>query len=93
LTKRQAVSVMPSVGLANLRENGVRSLAVQCHRHAFRRVEKSRKQAALADGEGRGTGKLVLSAAVLLQQAPHVPEKHVTTGTMIAIWMLRLDDK
>jgi len=31
LTKRQAVSVMPSVGLANMRENGVRSLAVQCH--------------------------------------------------------------
>jgi integrase len=29
-------------------------------RHAFRRVEKSRKQAALADGEGRGTGRLVL---------------------------------
>jgi hypothetical protein len=32
LTKRQAVSVMPSVGLANLHENGVRSLAVLCHR-------------------------------------------------------------
>jgi hypothetical protein len=31
LTKRQA-GVMPSVGLANLHENGVRSLAVQCHR-------------------------------------------------------------
>jgi hypothetical protein len=31
LTKRQAVSAMPSVGLANMRENGVRALAVQCH--------------------------------------------------------------
>jgi hypothetical protein len=31
LTKRQAVSVMPSVGLAYMRENGVRSDAVQRH--------------------------------------------------------------
>jgi integrase len=29
-------------------------------RHALKRVEKSRKQEALADGEGRGTGRLVL---------------------------------
>jgi integrase len=29
-------------------------------RHALKRVEKSRKQEALSDGEGRGTGRLVL---------------------------------
>lgn len=29
-------------------------------RHALKRVEKSRKQEALTDGEGRGTGRLVL---------------------------------
>ena len=29
-------------------------------RYALKRVEKSRKQEALADGEGRGTGRLVL---------------------------------
>ena len=29
-------------------------------RHAIKRVEKSRKQMTLADGEGRGTGRLVL---------------------------------
>jgi integrase len=29
-------------------------------RHALKRVEKSRKQGSLADGEGRGTGRLVL---------------------------------
>ena len=29
-------------------------------RHAIKRVEKSRKQKTLADGEGRGTGRLVL---------------------------------
>ena len=29
-------------------------------RHAIKRVEKSRKQKILSDGEGRGTGRLVL---------------------------------
>src|SRR5437016_14378336 len=29
-------------------------------RHALKRVEKSRKQRMLVDGEGRGTGRLVL---------------------------------
>src|ERR1700704_1904123 len=29
-------------------------------RHALKRVRKSRKQESLADGEGRGTGRLVL---------------------------------
>jgi hypothetical protein len=29
-------------------------------RQALKRVEKSRKQATLTDGEGRGTGRLVL---------------------------------
>jgi hypothetical protein len=29
-------------------------------RHAIKRVEKSRKQSELTDGEGRGTGRLVL---------------------------------
>jgi integrase len=38
--------------MANLTDAGIR--------YALRRVEKSRKQEALADGEGRGTGRLVL---------------------------------
>ncbi|MFK0691121.1 hypothetical protein ACFX5Q_23400 [Mesorhizobium sp. IMUNJ 23033] len=29
-------------------------------RHAIKRVEKSGKQVSLTDGEGRGTGRLVL---------------------------------
>ena len=29
-------------------------------RHALKRVDKSRKQESLTDGEGRGTGRLVL---------------------------------
>jgi hypothetical protein len=39
LTKRQAVSVMPSVGLANMRENGVRSLAHQCRHEVIMNVD------------------------------------------------------
>jgi integrase len=38
--------------MANLTDGAIR--------HALKRVEKSRKQEALADGEGRGTGRLVL---------------------------------
>jgi hypothetical protein len=33
---------MPSVGLANMRENGVRSLAVQCHRRRHEVIMKLR---------------------------------------------------
>src|ERR1700677_2925232 len=38
--------------MANLTDGAIR--------HALKRVEKSRKQETLADGEGRGTGRLVL---------------------------------
>src|SRR5690349_8191409 len=37
------------------------SLTEGAIRHALKRVEKSRKQEALTDGEGRGTGRLVLT--------------------------------
>jgi hypothetical protein len=47
-------------------------------RHAVKRVEKSRKQEMLADGEGRGTGRLVL----ILKPMP----TRVTAEWMVQQW-------
>jgi len=47
-------------------------------RQAIKRVEKSRKQESLADGEGRGTGRLVL----VLKAMP----KRVTAEWMAQQW-------
>ena len=47
-------------------------------RHALKRVEISRKQENLADGEGRGTGRLVL----VLKPMP----KRVTADWMAQQW-------
>ena len=41
-------------------ETAMPSLTDGAIRHAIKRVEQSRKQKTLADGEGRGTGRLVL---------------------------------
>jgi hypothetical protein len=47
-------------------------------RHAMKRVEKSRRETTLADGEGRGTGRLVL----VLRPMP----RRVTAEWMVQQW-------
>ena len=42
-------------------------------RHALKRAEQSRKEESLTDGEGRGTGRLVLSIEA---------DRHPRYGTM-----------
>lgn len=54
------------------------SLADTAIRHALKRVEASQKQENLADGEGRGTGRLVL----VLKPMP----KRVTADWMAQQW-------
>jgi integrase len=59
-------------------EASMPSLTDGAIKHAIKRVEKTRKQAMLSDGEGRGTGRLVL----ILKPMP----THVTAEWMAQQW-------
>jgi hypothetical protein len=54
-------------------------------RHALKHVGKSRKQESLTDGEGRGTGRLVL----ILKPMP----TRVTAEWMVQQWRHEIKDR
>ena len=62
----------------NLKDPAMPNLTDGAIRHALKRVEKSRKQESLTDGEGRGTGRLVL----ILKPMP----RRVTAEWMAQQW-------